>query len=841
MSLRVWLPLNGDLENKGLDGDLQISSIGTLTFINNGKIGKCYQRASSSSQTTTGININDNFLNIFGTKTSVAMWVKPLGTHTHYNGTLLSSGNWNNKKWAFGVNQNNTKVDVLCGNYNNYIDCQVPINIWTHLVSVYDNGTCMLYKNGEFVGQLTNQKAFQTDALNACIGRQTYANGYFGFNGLINDVRIYDHALSLKQIKEISKGLVLHYKLDDKYIEPTTNLITTQDCLSSTCYNGAISKYNYGTNTDMYKQVGIFQGKKCTKVYNKTNGTAMYPYVYISNMFTSNGTNAPEYKTLSFDYYSTVSTTISPYKLGAGTGTATYIVTNTKTTTGTGTNSVVIPVEPNMWNHIEITFHGTTDADAQWGYIQNQPSHTSDTSNYWLFANMQLETKDHATGYAGVGGTRANSECMAYDSSGYQNNGTIVGNIQSISDSPKYAAAASFDGDTSAIQIPFNTSAWQTDFTINLWFKKETLGTKNYETLFGGPSGFEMDTRAGAASTLSLYMASTRGGTIFSPFEFNKWYMVTLVNNGINQLYYINGKLKKTIDVKPMPAGNYFIGSWQTAIKQNYYGYISDFRIYATVLSSEDIKELYQKSVFIDRNQNLYVKILLEDSNKRYFSKKGISYFNQYIQFDSINNNIMPNSVDMQLGSANAANGVWRLAGSNTMTRTRVQIKDSPIGLCYGFQNEGVQTYSDGSCYGIDGFPFQANTQYTISMWARIINGTEGYAGYNVYSLASQNGGSHNGNIIKNYRVTTLDPTGKWTRCWYTFTTNGSINRNIYIGITTGETGVTTQMCGIKIEKGAIVTPWKPKETDAYYDQYNFNRVSINKEEGIYANSFIES
>ena len=32
--------------------------------------------------------------------------------------------------------------------------------------------------------------------------------------------------------------------------------------------------------------------------------------------------------------------------------------------TGTGTNSVVIPVEPNTWNHIEVTFHGTTDADA---------------------------------------------------------------------------------------------------------------------------------------------------------------------------------------------------------------------------------------------------------------------------------------------------------------------------------------------------------------------------------------------------------------------------------------------------------------------------------------------
>ena len=33
-------------------------------------------------------------------------------------------------------------------------------------------------------------------------------------NGKLNDVRIYDHSLSPKEVKEISKGLILHYKLD---------------------------------------------------------------------------------------------------------------------------------------------------------------------------------------------------------------------------------------------------------------------------------------------------------------------------------------------------------------------------------------------------------------------------------------------------------------------------------------------------------------------------------------------------------------------------------------------------------------------------------------------------
>ena len=38
----------------------------------------------------------------------------------------------------------------------------------------------------------------------------------------LNDFRIYDEALSPKQIKEISKGLVCHYKLDGS---PSYNLI----------------------------------------------------------------------------------------------------------------------------------------------------------------------------------------------------------------------------------------------------------------------------------------------------------------------------------------------------------------------------------------------------------------------------------------------------------------------------------------------------------------------------------------------------------------------------------------------------------------------------------------
>jgi hypothetical protein len=56
---------------------------------------------------------------------------------------------------------------------------------------------------------------------------------------------------------------------------------------------------------------------------------------------------------------------------------------------GTYTNSSnAILVQPNEWNHIEVILHGTSDADAQWGYCINGPVHVSNENYYFLYANI---------------------------------------------------------------------------------------------------------------------------------------------------------------------------------------------------------------------------------------------------------------------------------------------------------------------------------------------------------------------------------------------------------------------------------------------------------------------
>ena len=49
MSLRVWLPLNGTLDNQGLD-NITTTLSGGIAIDNSGKIGKCYNFDGTNGQ-----------------------------------------------------------------------------------------------------------------------------------------------------------------------------------------------------------------------------------------------------------------------------------------------------------------------------------------------------------------------------------------------------------------------------------------------------------------------------------------------------------------------------------------------------------------------------------------------------------------------------------------------------------------------------------------------------------------------------------------------------------------------------------------------------------------------
>ena len=212
MSLICWLPLNGDLKNYGF-GDIYAN--GGATVNEEGKIGKCY-------------NFNANYIytndfTIPTTNWSIAAWIYP------------STDSSSSHQWIVGMNTS-TASDFLgiIAYYKNKFSIRIAgttyqnstisaLNNWYHVAVTYSNNTAKLYVDGVLSSTFTTVDPVAATKL--FIGCRGVGAGYF--YGKVNDVRVYDHTLSDLEVKEISMGLICHYKLDDPEVEKTTNLVTT--------------------------------------------------------------------------------------------------------------------------------------------------------------------------------------------------------------------------------------------------------------------------------------------------------------------------------------------------------------------------------------------------------------------------------------------------------------------------------------------------------------------------------------------------------------------------------------------------------------------------------------
>jgi hypothetical protein len=97
--------------------------------------------------------------------------------------------------------------------YNTYYGkTLLQAGTWYHGGYTYDGTTIRLYVNGSLDGEF-ERSDMKIVPDNIQIFRWSLPTSSFTFDGCLNDVRIYDNVLSPREIKEIAKGLVLHYTL----------------------------------------------------------------------------------------------------------------------------------------------------------------------------------------------------------------------------------------------------------------------------------------------------------------------------------------------------------------------------------------------------------------------------------------------------------------------------------------------------------------------------------------------------------------------------------------------------------------------------------------------------
>jgi len=593
MSLQLWMPLMGDLRNQGL-GDYSISTLGTLSWVA-GKLGSQAMKAGDGTQVVNGIRIEDTFTDLLNGNYSVSVWLKPYGTHVHYNGSVFSSGNWNtaNKRWAFGVSQDNTKVDVLCMNYNTYIDCSVPVNEWTHIVCTRDNNDIVkLYKNGNYIGErnCSLDPDFASDATFTCIGRESYANGYFSFNGAIQDFRLYDHCLSPMEVKQISQGLVLHYPLNrqgwgqenllSRYVVPGQAAPTSTAAGGRTTWLGDYKITIPATeNADTYFR--LFTTKQLT-----ANAT------YTISCQVSGLKDGSYYR---FPLYAQNNTGMGVLQLDHnGLCYLTFVMTYGTQTAATGANGETVYI-------CFMDDSGRALASGQGAItVSNFKLEEGSIATPWC-----PNSADTLYSTMGLNGT------TEYDCSGFCNNGEKIGALTYTSDTPKYQVSTHIGATNQKIHISnFPTSGFGNTYSFAWWGKNTTFSNKMFWgfsdgiRLNGMYSGVLWNT--GDSSNNPLYKINTT--TQVSAPSVNTWHHYVMTGNGTKCYVYLDGELwAEAKTYKAISGTSIYINGWGNTTDYCYDNMdISDFRIYATALSADDVKSLYQNSAYIDSSGNIY-------------------------------------------------------------------------------------------------------------------------------------------------------------------------------------------------------------------------------------------
>lgn len=583
MSLQVWLPLNGDLHNQGLDP--AVFSKTTENVWGSGKIG---EKALLTSTGTNKIMVN-GLKN--KQKFSIAFWVKIDTTLNFTNYYDIWALEYTNATGTGSIRFEHTSTPGSCSlvvyketnigeNNNTYYYIRgyqnYSSNVWYHLVLTKDQNSTKCYINGNLTNTIfNNQYEASLGKLtgNVTIGASTCA-------AYLNDVRIYDHCLSPKEIEEISKGLILHYPLNNNGLGNTNLALNTFYEMRPYTIPSYYIRIN-NTSTDFFN-LSVGDTYTCrVKITAGEKNTCLRIQFY-----TDNNTKV----------------SISGNWITAG-------------TTGYSTITSTLTTEQRNYSRMEILLSDGVNA-----------------STSGVYGELKLEKGSIATPWCP---NNINTNII-YDTSGYCNNGTIIGNLNTTAPSPRYNCCIEhLDSCIDYIYRPCLSFLDNSGFTFSCWINPSNYSRTNNGTYGVGnqcilSQGRDVIT-SGTDHTYGASLTMNKGRIYFvcgsdslysnTTVSIGEWAHIVGVWTGTQKKIYINGILKNSANdnkidwseaQNSLVIGKMAYGKSSSTAYHPFVGKISDVRIYATALTDSQIKELYNTSMQIDSSGNIFARELVE-------------------------------------------------------------------------------------------------------------------------------------------------------------------------------------------------------------------------------------
>lgn len=598
MALQVWLPLNGNLNNQGLSAATPINHGATVAA--SGKIGSCYSFDGSDDYIDCGFGKD-----MSNKKLTITMWIKPQATLN--DKFIMGCNNGSNQRLYIGVKNNTYNLafgDFLWGRTTN---ATISTGRWDFLAITVDNYTATLYCNNIKVESVT--KTAFTFPSNFYLGGR--GDGHWA-NISMNDFRIYDECLSLTQLKEISKGLIAHYKLAPP---GAANLERNTNCgTSGWTFN--IGAYYTGTKEEVFWR-GV-RACKFSVAAGNTEATSKWRVLqHRVDSFSQTILKPATNYVISFDSSGDYADACS---IQSGSGQNDLCNAGVKTVTRNKDGSYHYVYSITTYNESNA---GWT-ANDQFIYIQ----YYVPIDGFGIVANLKLEEGTEDTPWCpneqDAMYTQFNYNTLINeDSSGYLYDTITQGTLTWAGATNRYNGSVLFNGlNTNYIyrdrfdwlKPPFTFSCWCNQ--ISRTSQKGSTGTATTQFIESqgrdcGLAGFSLVLANGVPR---LYLGTETDGTYHqinsdTALALNTWHMLTGTYDGTTVKLYVDGVLKASKAVATAidwsQAAGFTIGkmAYQHTTATDYFpfnGYINDVRVYATALSADDVSKLCRKGAYID-------------------------------------------------------------------------------------------------------------------------------------------------------------------------------------------------------------------------------------------------
>ena len=627
MSLIHWWSLDKDLKD-----NITLETVGgTYTQDSNGKIGKCLKSSYPGFQTS--VKLVDEW-NHWKHSVSMSCWVKinydecntylktlsyssnattPTGCligQTSYGGlgiywyanNIYNGGNTANLSYInFAGYTRGSSSTAATTSY------RVEFDKWYHmtLVADYRSKVLRFYVNGTQVGSDSSYSSIpeMTDVRYFGWGRgEVYGgNGPGGYLPMrINDIRLYDHALSQAEVKELSKALVVHYTFNDVLVEPTTNLLPTS--MQSMTVNTAPGVY--GNPATINITSGLTNGADYTLSLWQTVGSA--------NQST-----------------------------GVSTRLICYYTDGTYDDNSTSKMGITLPQDDKEY-YYEITVITNKNKTISYlgGWILD---HSSGNGKVRSYRNAQIEAKDHATPY-----TPASRECILVNEAGY--NGDINNCGFVLSKDAAKGSYSSYYKNGEQYLISKNTPLNNEIVSTSVWFKSTNTSPKtDYHILISVDVGvIEISIPKNGQLRWGGYTSNnsrvcnnvtvtSSSGSTFSLLD-GKWHLINTIYDGSGWHAYVDGVYQTKWNATGTISytnKNLIIGKFSEGATSNYGAtdaYIDDVKIYNTILTSDDIKDLYQTKAYISDKGDIMCSEFIEGKTQAQVTSKGIFEANEFYE-----------------------------------------------------------------------------------------------------------------------------------------------------------------------------------------------------------------